>query len=526
MASTARTANALKEMTFREFWEDRVEATPDASFVLYGDDQWTYAEFDAWTNELANGLRAEGVGAGTHVAMLLPSTVDMLRLQLALQKLGAVWVPLIPAATYAEATYVLEHAQAELLFTDTAGWTTLRQGGGAPAGVRPFLVGGEAEGATSASVLESGDASAPPPNGIGLYDAMAIMYTSGSTGRPKGVIQPSVGFRTISHAVAERMDTDATDCWMCVLPLFHSAATHLIVGPAIAAGASVFLRARFSVSAFWDDARRHGTTASVMMPAMLSMLLSAPPREDDGDNPLRVLFSHVRNEPFVKRFGVDVCTGWSLTETMGMGALSPARFGSHQPRMVGPSLPADTEVKVADLDGSPLPPGERGELCVRHPHVMVGYYRDPENTAKTLQDGWLHTGDLGSLDENGYVSFHGRIKNMIKRAGENIAGEELEFTIMGHEAVEECVVRGVEDPIRTEEVYATISIREQHSLTEAELVEWCRERISEWKIPRYIALTQEPLPKLANGKTDRMTVNTGADPASAWDREAQLPRRT
>jgi acyl-CoA synthetase (AMP-forming)/AMP-acid ligase II len=208
-----------------------------------------------------------------------------------------------------------------------------------------------------------------------------------------------------------------------------------------------------------------------------------------------------------------------MTETLGVGALTPAGFTRHRPQLIGRPVPEDAEFRITSADGHPLPPGERGELCLRHPHVMQGYYRDPENTRETLRNGWLHSGDLASMDGEGYVYFHGRLKNVIKRGGENISGEEVEFTLMEHPDVEECVVRSVEDPIRTEEVYAIVVIRGATDLTESQLVEWCRERLSNWKIPRYIRFVREPLPKLASGKIDRLAVNASADPKATWDRE-------
>jgi crotonobetaine/carnitine-CoA ligase len=157
---------------------------------------------------------------------------------------------------------------------------------------------------------------------------------------------------------------------------------------------------------------------------------------------------------------------------------------------------------------------------VRHPHVFRGYYRDRESTARTLRDGWLYTGDVGSLDAQGRVYFHGRIKNVIKRAGENIAGEELEVAIMEHPAVEECVVCSVPDPIRTEEVHATVAVRSGQAVTERDIAEWCASRLADWKIPRYIRLVDAQLPKLANGKTDRISLRSLIRIDDAWDRSS------
>jgi crotonobetaine/carnitine-CoA ligase len=506
--------------TLREFWEWRVELTPDATFVVSDDRSWTYVEFDRWVNQLANGLRESGVDARAHVALLLDSGVDLLRVQWALQKLGAVWVPLNPSATQADTRYIVEHAEATALITDGARWLALTAGASLGFPVRTLLTDSSIAETVDIRALASGDDAAPPQSGITPDDTMAIMYTSGSTGRPKGVVQANVGFRTVAHAVAERMGTTAADRWYCVMPLFHAGGTHLIIGPAIAAGASVFLRGRFSRTTFWADVQGQNTSVSLLMPAMLSMLMTNPPRSDDRDNPLRVVFSHVRHPAFVERFDVDVCPGWGLTETMGVGALTPAGCSCHPAHSIGFPNPPDAEIKVVSPAGQALPLGERGELCVRHPHVFRGYYRDRESTARTLRDGWLYTGDVGSLDAQGRVYFHGRIKNVIKRAGENIAGEELEVAIMEHPAVEECVVCSVPDPIRTEEVHATVAVRSGQAVTERDIAEWCASRLADWKIPRYIRLVDAQLPKLANGKTDRISLRSLIRIDDAWDRSS------
>jgi crotonobetaine/carnitine-CoA ligase len=512
------------EMTVRDFWEWRVQQTPDAPFLIAEEGVWTYSAFDRSVNALAWALWERGVGARFRMAMLLPSGVELLRLQWALQKLGAVWVPLIPSSTPVEISYILAHAQVDALVTTSVECVALRTASGPAVALRTFLVDGTADGTEYLQPAADGGI-APPPSGIGPNDPMAIMYTSGSTGRPKGVVQPNVGFRTVAHAVAERLATSAGDRWYCVMPLFHAGATHLVIGPAVAAGASVLVRPRFSRSAFWHDVRDYGTTVSLLMPAMLSMLLTDSPRPDDRDNPLRVVFSHIRHPAFVERFDVDVCPGWGMTETLGVGALTPAGSSYHPPQSIGLPSPREAEIKVVNETGEALPPGERGELCVRHPHVFLGYHRDPMNTARTLRDGWVHSGDLASLDKDGRVYFHGRIKNVIKRAGENIAGEELEFTIMEHRAVEECVVCGVPDPIRTEEVYATVLVRVGCSIGAQDVVDWCAARLSDWKIPRYIRLVYEPLPKLGNGKTNRLAVISQATPETAWDRDVHPSRR-
>jgi crotonobetaine/carnitine-CoA ligase len=518
-----------EDVTVRTFWEQRVDATPDAPFLVYGEQRFSYAEFDASVNRLANGLLAQGVGQGDKVALLLPSDMRLLRLQLAIQKVGAVMVPMIPTLTHGEITYVLRHCEPSVLVTDSRGYGVIADGGGLDIDhrMRAYSFGGgtprpgDDSQPLDAAVLDSDDAGRPSGLSIAPDDAMAIMYTSGSTGKPKGVVQPSVGFVAAGRAIADRLGATEADNFFSCLPLFHAAATHMLLAPAIAVGARFTLEPTFSRSGFWEQVRRSGGTITLMMPAQLSILLTAPARDDDREHCMRIVFSHIRPEDFCQRFGVEVCTTWAMTETCGLGTLTAPHEGDLAPKLIGGPM-GDGEIKIVDGEGKPVAVGKLGELCFRHPHVMREYYNDPDNTARTLQDGWVHSGDLCAMDDRGRAYFHGRIKNIIKRAGENIAGEEVEFAIAAHPAVEECVTSGVEDPIYTEEVHATVRVGEGHHLTEEGIIEWCSTRLADWKIPRYITLEALELPKLANGKTDRQTINRNLDLSQAWDRSKHM----
>jgi crotonobetaine/carnitine-CoA ligase len=501
--------------TFRSFWEARVDATPSADFLVHGGGRQTYEEFDRSLNSLAHGLRAAGVGQGSRVAYHLPNGVDLLRVEMAAQKLGAVTVPMIAGLTYAEMTYILQHAQPSHLILDAAGHRTVIGGGGiGEAGVQMFVFDGDSAG------LDTGNGERPPASALDPMAPMSIRYTSGSTGRPKGVVQPSAGFSSAGHAIASRLSIASRDNVFCALPLFHTAASHMMLAPAIAAGCALTLVPQFSRTTFWQQVRKSGGTITLLMPAQISILMTAAPDSRDRDNLLRLVFSHVRSKEFCARFDVDICTTWAMTETSGMGTLTPPGYDDYQPKLIGRPMPDDAETKIVDAEGRDVPPGQPGEFCFRHPHVMLEYYRDEHNTAATLRDGWVHSGDLCAMDESGRIYFHGRLKNVIKRAGENIAGEEVEFAIMAHPAVEECVVCGVEDDIYTEEVCATVVVREGQSLSETGVIEWCSRQLSDWKIPRYIRLLRTPLPKLANGKTNRgvVTAEAVAGLADAWDR--------
>ena len=483
----------MSGQTVRQFWEAQVERSPTAVAVSTEEGDWTYAEFDAWVNRCANGLSEIGVVTGTLVAVLLPTSASFLRLQLAIAKLGAVIVPLIPGSTAAELTYIIDHARAEVLLTDAAGIELARDGRIAPAlGVHAELP----------------DASPEPPDesGVGPMDPMAIMYTSGTTGKPKGVVQPGASLATTGAGLRDALGMRTHDGVICALPLFHTAATHMAFGSALAAGSTLTLLDNFSRSTFWGRARDCGATVTYMFPAQMAILMTAEPTPQDRAHRIRVCFSHVRNQPFCDRFGIDVCPGWAMTETCGMGTVTRPGTGDPGAGRIGFVYPEDAEVRVRD-----------GQIWFRHPHAMTAYHRDGAATATTCQDGWVASGDRGSLEPDGALRFEGRLKNMIKRSGENIAGEEVEFNLMEHPAVEECVVFAVPDAIRTEEVYAIVCVRPGHEVAPEQLWGWCRERLAAFKVPRFLELRGDSFPRLPNGKTNRAAVIAAAEPARAME---------
>jgi len=475
--------------TVGDFWDERVAATPDAPFLVFAGATETYAEFDAAINEVANGLLAAGVRAGDKVGLILPSGRDLLLIELALLKLGAVMVPMIDTLTPAEVAFVVEDSEASLVIDDAA-------------------------------KVGRGPAEPPPRPALDPLDPMAIMYTSGSTGKPKGVVQPHAGFPSAGRAVSERLGPGAEENYLCTIPLFHTAGFHMLAAAAIAAGARLTVVPKFSRGEFWDQVRATGATVGILMPAQLAILMTSPPDPRDRDHPLRLVASHIRPEEFCERFGVDVVTIWAMTEVSGMGTVSEPGAARHVEKYIGTPMPPEAEVKVIAPDGEEVAPGELGELCYRHPHAMLAYYRNPEATAATLVDGWVRTGDLCAIDGAGGVYFHGRIKNVIKRAGENVSGEEVEATLIAHPEVAECVVVGVSDPIYTEEVHATVSLRPGATVDAAALDAHCRAQLAAWKAPRYIALADGELPKLANGKPDRLAIRAAASPETAWDHTA------
>jgi crotonobetaine/carnitine-CoA ligase len=227
---------------------------------------------------------------------------------------------------------------------------------------------------------------------------------------------------------------------------------------------------------------------------------------------MRLMITHAWVEAFRERFGIELALCWGMTETGAGCTGSPPGYRGPEEGYVGTAM---NGFEVAIIED---------EICVRNPYRMLEYLDDPVATASTVIDGWLHSGDRGRIDTGGGVWFLGRIKNMIKRSGENVSPEEVEAMLASHDAVSECLVLGVPDPIRTEEVAAVVVLRPGATVTPDELADFTAERLARWKAPRYVLLTGEPLPRLGGGKVDRQRARRELDLAACWDRQVAQPR--
>ena len=514
------------------FWAYRAGLTPDAPFLAFAGQQWSYGAFDRWSDELAHGLAGLGVGPGTRVAILLPNSAQQVRLYLAAMKLGAIIVPVMTKAAPADIAYVLRHCGARVLVTDEAGYSLATAGRAAPPIV--VLLGGS--GARAGTIpfgrLESGAAGPVADPGRDPSGTFAIMYTSGSTARPKGVMLPEAGLWATGRAVAARLGLTPADNMACVLPLFHAGGTHLALASAIAAGCRFTLSAGFSARGFWPMVRQSSATHVNLVPGMISILQRTPPAADDQDHGLYVVITAAAEERFARRFGVRICTTWSMTEISAMGTMNRPGAGLAD-RGVGQPLRADVEIGIFDEAGTGCGPGAQGEIWCRHPFVMSGYLDDDAATAAAMAGGWVRSGDLGMVDEHGDLFFRGRLKNLIKRHGENISGDELEQVLAAHPAVVECLVFGVFDPVRTEEACAVVVADEAAAGPAREaacgladrgfaeqLARWCAEQgLPGWKIPRYVAVRTGLLPRLPGGKADRRAVTSSLAGTPVFDRD-------
>jgi acyl-CoA synthetase (AMP-forming)/AMP-acid ligase II len=513
------------ELTNRELWRWRVRHTPERRWLWSEGQSWSYREFDDDVRRLAAGLRALGVEAGTRVLVGMSTRPEAVATHLALGQLGAVCVVLVPGMPLDELMFPIVHSEARMMIADDP--------------IASLVLDRREECASIEQLVVLGDPARPAAPGVEIFHDLAqsspldhaplpvdhpqslshIVYTSGSTGRPKGVMLKAGSMYHCGLGYADLYAFGASDNYFNPLTFGHSLASIAALGIPMVTGGSVSLTPRFRPSKFWDEVEASEATISVLFPAHLNLLLEVDDGSiEKGSSTLRFVVTHSYIPAFVDRFGVELGMIWGMSETLVCVGSDPGYRGELGPGYVGHPF-AGGEVGIFDEQFNRLGPYQHGELCLRHPATMLGYLNDPEATAATLRDGWVRSGDRGYVDHTGRAFFAGRYKAMIKRSGENISAEEVETALVEHPDVSECVVVAVPDRLRTEEVGAVVVRRAGTKGDPASMRRACAERLVRWKLPRYILVLDEPLPRLGNGKIDRTSAAAMIDPEAVWDAE-------
>ncbi|GAA2633350.1 acyl--CoA ligase [Streptomyces vastus] len=417
------------------------------------------------------------------IAVALPNRLELVVIMFAAWRLGAAVTPVNPALTDAEARHQIEDSGAKVVITDAGGMGTLE--------VAVFA--GAAD--------RSPDAVSPASDALAL-----IIYTSGTTGRPKGVMLDHANIAAMCRMIVDGIGLDETDHSLLVLPLFHVNGIVVSVLSPLLAGGRATIAGRFRASAFFDSVEAARPTYFSAVPAIYAMLVSSPDDVRPDTSSLRRAICGAAPMPaeliarFENRFGVPVVEGYGLSEGTCASTLNPPA-GPRKPGTVGLPLPGQT-VAVMDAEGHLLDAGSVGEVVVRGPNVMRGYLGLPDETARTVVDGWLHTGDVGRFDADGHLVLVDRIKDMIIRGGENIYPKEIENVLHTHPAVLEAAVVGAPEPVLGEVPVAYVTLLPGAAATAEELVEHCRGSLARVKVPVSVVVT-ESLPKNPVGKIDK-----------------------
>ena len=515
--------DAVGNRTLREILEYRAETDPEKLFVLFDDidggiTSHSYADFDRCVNRTAHMLQSLGVGSGDKINLHLSNCLEFLLLWFAAAKINAVIMPTNVAATAGELEYLIDHSECRLIFTQSAYLEVAREVQGRCARVEAIVVcgasgHGDSNGDSDVDAqffddLVSAGPDERPDTHCDRSGEVGILYTSGTTSRPKGVLVTNANYVYAGETVAKAVCLTREDCHLVVMPLFHGNAQYYSTMSTLVTGASMVLSSRFSASRFFDQAIRHECTVSSLFSAPMRMLLAQPRRQELAENKLRaVLFAQCvtqdQLDDWQDRFDAPLLQLWGMTETMGPPLMNPIHFRRDNMSMGLPVM--GYRVQLVDEQGSPVARGEIGQIVVAGEPgrtLMKGYFKNQKATADTIRDGWLWSGDNARQDDDGYFHFVDRAKDMIKRAGENVAASEVEAVILTHPQVFDCAVIGVPDPIRDESIVAVVVIVEGESVQEDTIIAWCQGRLANFRVPERIEF-RRTLPRTSVGKIQK-----------------------
>ncbi|HEV3137940.1 MAG TPA: long-chain fatty acid--CoA ligase [Pirellulales bacterium] len=493
---------------------ENAQRFPDRTAVICGDRAFTYAQLETISNRLANSLVRLGLQPGQKVLLMLPNIAEFVIGYFGVLKPGGVVVPINVLYKAREIEFLLTDSEAVALVACTEFLTEA---------VEAF------RGVETCKHLILVDFPKPPPaiGDAGVHrlddliragsaefevvamspeDTAVIGYTSGTTGKPKGAELSHFNLfyqcRVLPELTGELRQPG--EVRMAVLPLFHSFGQSCVMNTVLALGSTMTCMVRFDPAKALEMIERDKVTHFAAVPTMYLQMLNHPDRPKYDLSSLRMCGSGGAPIPletldtWKRHYGDQIREGYGLTETSptatwSQGPVAP-RFGSCGKPIWG------CQIKIVDDAGNALPPGKEGEVLIRGVNVMKGYYKQPEATAQILKNGWFHSGDIGKLDEDGYLYIVGRKKDMILRGGFNIYPREIEELLYEHPAVAEAAVVGVKHDELGEEIKAVVYLKPDCKVTEGDLQAYCKERIAAFKYPRIVEIRDQPLPKGPSAK--------------------------
>ncbi len=480
---------------------------------------WSSLEHSAYSNRLATVLRDLGIRPGDPVMVVMPNCPEVLACFQAIWRIGAVIAPITPQLGERELAYVMEHSEAKAVITSGELADKIAAASQRASGSRLlFALGATDRAADLSGAIET---ASPWESLVDCADddLAFLLYTSGTTGHPKGVMLSHRNIVSNHTAVAKFERLKERDATILVLPLSHSFGV-LIMDLCFIFGNKSSVHRRFEPEEICRAIEQYRVSNFSVVPTMLVRMLEFPARNRFDLSSLKIVNSGgaiLPNEvrvAFEREFNCRVLDGYGLSECAPT-ACSYHSSETIRPGSVGHAIPGVT-VTIRDEEGAILPAGERGEICIAGPNVMKGYLKDPEASARALQNGYLHSGDLGYVDADGYVFLTDRKKDLIIKGGENISPREIEEALYEHPAVTEVVIVGVPDARYGENIVAVIALKPGKSATEAELIAHAGQYVTKFKLPKRIVF-KDALPKNANGKIDRKLLRAEVASSGAVD---------
>ncbi len=503
------------------------EAVPTTLLRIGGTD-YTACDLSERAARLAFSMRAQGVASGDRVAILSGNRIETIDLILACSWLNAVAVPINLASRGAQLQHILANCGARLLVIEAALVPVLDYIDAAAVaieavwliGAAPVEIASQQVGAWPACALPRGEALLDPVE-CPSSDTGAIIYTSGTTGPSKGVCCPHAQFYWWGVNSVEILEITERDVLLTTLPLFHVNALGAFF-QALVANAMIVVLDRFSARGFVPSLREHGATVTYVLGAMVPILLSTAEKDDDADHPAtRALAPGVPADSmkaFTKRFGIGLVDGYGSTETnFVIGNV----LAEQKPGAMGRVRPGYHAI-VADAQDDPVAVGEPGELLLRSDiafSTATGYFGMPQATLESRRNLWFHTGDRVYQDGEGYFYFMDRIKDAIRRRGENISSYEVEQVLHGHPAIAVAAVFAVASELAEDEVMAAIVLHDGARITPEEVLDFCQPRMTYFSVPRFLRFCTQ-LPSTENGKVQKFKLREEGVTGDTWDREA------
>ena len=463
----------------------------------------TYGQLRQQVAAFAASLAGVGIRRGDRVGIAIPNGLPTIVAFLAAGEAGTA-APLNPGYKEEEFRFFLADTNAKVLLLPVEGAEDARRAAGDTVPV--FEVGMDEFG----NVTMSGAPPAAAVDAAAVDDVALILHTSGSTGRPKRVPLSHANLSISAQNVAASYALTPSDVSLCVMPLFHVHGLVASTLATLASGGTVVVPGKFSPLSFWRIARDHGATWYSAVPTIHQLLLArveAGAPKPAGAEKLRFIRSCSASLPpqvmhdLEAAFGAPVLEAYGMTEAAHQMASNPLPPADRKPGAVGPGTRVG--ISIRDANGAALATGERGEVCIHGPNVVKGYENNPEANATAFFGEWFRTGDQGFLDEQGYLTLSGRLKEMINRGGEKISPREIDEVLLTHPAVGEAVCFGVPHKMWGEEVAAAVTLN--GAATEAELLAFCKEQLAEFKRPKQIFIT-DLIPRTATGKIQRRVV--------------------
>jgi crotonobetaine/carnitine-CoA ligase len=512
--------------------KDRAEVNKDKPYLQFEEEKpLSYREVDEITNRVANGLIDLGVGKGDKVALLLPKSLEMVYSWFGCSKAGVTDVPINLANKGFFISHVINNSESRVLIIDRDLLDRLklveddlpkletviirsRPGSTAEIPKLKFHVKHYKE-LLSAS-------SERPQVDLKPGDTQSILYTSGTTGPSKGVMMCHGQIYVEASECVEVEQATADDVYFTSLPVFHANARYLSVLPAMLADGKIVIYERFSASRFWDQIRKSNATIFNTLGAVAMFLYNQPRKPDDGDNPARLcLCAPMPAEivgDFEDRFKLKTMELYGLTET---GAIVYNPSCGIKPGTCGKETKS-FEVRILDEEDRPVPPRVLGEIACRgrYPWAMsIGYYNMPDKTAEAYRNFFFHTGDAGFIGEDGYLYFRDRMKDYIRRRGENISSFEVEAVVNAYPKVLESAAVAVKSEVGEDEVKIVIVPKPGEKISPVELLDFCQDRMPHFAVPRYVEF-MDSLPKTPNEKVQKAKLREIGITQNTWDRES------